>query len=76
MKVIAGILAILMIVFCVLMVIGTVRHIGEGLIGGIRHAMDDIIDWIAGIFGIRKGFADVYYPMANQNITWNDGRSW
>jgi hypothetical protein len=76
MKVIAGILAILLIAFCVFMVIGTVRHIGEGLIGGIRHAWYDITDWIAGIFKIRTGFADVYYPMANQNITWNTGRSW
>lgn len=76
-RIICVILAICIVAFCVFMVIGTVRHIREGLPEAIGSAFNDICDWIAGIFGIKTSHADVILPMANANIEWVNTRiSW
>lgn len=76
-KIICSILAVLIIIFCICMSIGIVRHIKEGLPEASISAWNDICDWIGKLFGIKTNHADVVIPMANVNIEWVNTRiSW
>jgi len=76
-KALVYILTGILIVFCLYMLIGSVSHAKEGIIGSVVCAWNDMCDWIAGIFGIQTSSADVYFDFTNKNIQWENVRiSW